>query len=78
LLSTPRKLKKLGDLIKEQTVEYRLADELYTELERAELVLCNVYKKSLQIVGSPSDWIGTGKPPKMNNCACAIKRSGFV
>jgi hypothetical protein len=39
LLSTPRKLKKLGDLIKEQTVEYRLADELYTGLEWAELVL---------------------------------------
>jgi Serine dehydrogenase proteinase len=54
----------LGGLIKEQTAEYRLADELYTELEWVDLVLRSVYKKTFWIVGSLSDGIATGKLPE--------------
>jgi hypothetical protein len=53
----------LGELIKEQTPEYRLADEIYTELEWVEIVLRSAHKKSFWIIGSLSEGIGTSKLP---------------
>jgi hypothetical protein len=57
VIDTEEALKHLGnDLIKEQTAEYDLADELYQVLEFVQLV-ANFNKKSFWLVGSLPDGI---------------------
>jgi hypothetical protein len=51
----------LGDIIKEQTPEYGLADELYNDLEFVDLVCRTIHKKRFWIAGSLSDGIFTAK-----------------
>ncbi|WP_315755654.1 MULTISPECIES: SDH family Clp fold serine proteinase [unclassified Bradyrhizobium] len=63
VIDTEEALQLLGpDLIKEQTPEYILADELYTLLEIAQL-LASAKGKNFWVVGSTNDGISIRKQP---------------
>lgn len=56
VIDTEEAKELLGDdLVKEQTAEYALADEIYVLLEFVEMVLRRVHKKVFWIVGSLAD-----------------------
>ncbi|MET0444270.1 MAG: hypothetical protein ABW151_06820, partial [Pseudorhodoplanes sp.] len=58
VIDTEEAKELLGDIIREYTPEYMLADEIYDVLEFVDLVVRNVHQKRFWIVGSLTDGIG--------------------